>query len=79
MSDRRGGSGGGSDLEVELCVVSIAMELYSMPADDTTKGEHVDGEEGWTEHRALGDPTGNSVGGGFSVPQGYELCPSREV
>lgn len=29
-----------------------------MPADDMTKGEHVDGEEGRTEHGALGDPTG---------------------
>lgn len=70
---------GGGDLEVELCVVSIAVELYSMPADDTTKREHVDGEKGWTEHRALGDPTDNSVGEGFRVPQGYELGPSREI
>ena len=50
-----------------------------MPADDTTEGEHVYGEKGWTEDRALGDPTGDSVGAGFSVPQGYELGPSCEV
>lgn len=73
MSDRGGGGGGGGDIEVKLCVVSIAMELYSMPADDMTKGEHVDGEEGWTEHRALGDPTPNSVGVGFGVLQDHEL------
>lgn len=79
MGDGGGGSGGGGDFKVQLCVVSIAVELYSMPADDTTKGEHVDGEEGWTEHGALGDSTVNGVGTRFSIPQGYELGPSREV
>lgn len=66
-----------SDLEVELCVIGIAMELYSIPADDTTEGKHLDGEKGWTKNRTLGDPTGNSVVAG--LPQGYKLCPSGKV
>ena len=73
------GGGGGGNLEVELSVVSIAIELFSMPADNTTEGEHVYGEEGWTEDRTLGGPKGGSVGVGFSVPQGYKLCPFCEV
>ncbi|KAG7482463.1 hypothetical protein JOB18_021694 [Solea senegalensis] len=34
------------DFEVELSVISIAMERYSMPADDTAKGKHVHSEKG---------------------------------
>lgn len=52
-----------------MCVVGIAMELYSMPADDMTEGKHVGGEKGWTKNRVLGDPTCDSVGVGLSVPQ----------
>ncbi len=33
-----------------------------MPSDDTTQGEHINCEEGWTEYGALGDPTVDSVG-----------------
>lgn len=61
---RVGGRGGERDIAVELSFVCIAMELYSMPADDTTEVKHVDGEKSWTKTRALGDPTGNGVGGG---------------
>lgn len=74
----RGGTRG-SYLKVELCVVSIAMEINSMPADDTTQGEHVNGEEGWTEYGGLGDPTGDSVGSGFYIPQSYILGSISEV
>ena len=62
--------------------MASVLELFSCKKFSlihTTKGEHVDGEKGWTEHRALGDPTDNSVGAGFSIPQGYELGPSCEV
>lgn len=38
LSDRGGGSGGGHDLDVKLCVISIAVELYPMPSDDMTEG-----------------------------------------
>lgn len=79
MSNRGGGRGSGSDLDVELCVVGIAMELYSMPAYDMTEGKHVNGEEGWTKNRAMGDSTGNSVVAGLGITQGYELSPSSEV
>lgn len=41
LSDRGGGRGGGSDLDMELCVISLVMEMYSMPADNTTEGKHV--------------------------------------
>lgn len=50
-----------------------------MPADDTTKGKHVDVKEGWTKNRALGDPTSDSVDAGTSVSQGHKLSPSREI
>lgn len=50
-----------------------------MPADDTTKGEHVNSEEGWTEYGALGDPTGDSMGSGSCIPQSYALSPFCEV
>lgn len=53
---------GGIDVQIKLCVVSIATVVNSMPADDTTKGKRVDGEEGWTKDRTLGDPTCESVG-----------------
>lgn len=35
---RQGCRGGRSGTDVELCVISIAMEGYPMSADDTTKG-----------------------------------------
>lgn len=34
--ERGRGRAGRSDVEVKLCVASIAMETDSMPADDTT-------------------------------------------
>lgn len=77
--DRVGGGAGRSHFNVKLCVVSIAMEVDPMPADDTTKGEHVDGEQGRAEHGALGDPTGDSVRSGFCLPQGHVLGPVSEV
>lgn len=40
-----------------------------MPADDTTKGKHVDVEEGWTKNRALGDPTSDSVDADLVFPR----------
>lgn len=47
LRNRGGGGGGGRDLEVELCFVRIAIDFYSMPADDTTEVKHVDdGEKG---------------------------------
>lgn len=79
MSVRGGRRGGGSDLEVELCVVGIATELCSMPANDTTEGKHVDGKKSWTKNRALGDFRGYSEGAGLSVPQDHDLGPSGEV
>lgn len=45
LRNRGGVGGGGRDLE--LCFVRIAMDFYSMPADDTTEEKHVgDGEKG---------------------------------
>ena len=40
------GSSGWVCFYVELGVISVAVERYSMPADDTTKGERVLREEG---------------------------------
>ncbi|XP_029938454.1 mucin-5AC-like [Salarias fasciatus] len=77
--DSGGGGGRRGDLEVELCVVSIAIEVNSMLAGDTSEGKHVDGEEDGAEHQALGDPTGDSVGAGLSVPQDHVLSPFHEV
>ena len=48
-----GGEGFGGD--VKLDVVSVAVEMEVMTADDVTKGEHVEDEEKWTKHRTLGD------------------------
>ena len=33
-----------------------------MPADDAAQGEHVEGEKGGAQHRALGDTAGDTVG-----------------
>lgn len=78
LSVRGGRRGGGSDLEVELCVAGIATELCSMPANDTTEGKHVDGEKSWTK-RALGDFRCYSEGAGLSVCQDQDLGLSGEV
>ena len=37
--------------EIELSVVSVAVEMKSMMANDLTKGEHVDGEEDGPEDK----------------------------
>lgn len=49
-------SGEGSRLEVESGVVSIAIQLFTMPANDTARGKHVNGKKSWTKNRALGNP-----------------------
>lgn len=48
-----GGEGFGGD--VQLDVVSVAVEMEMMTADDVTKGEHVEDKKKWTKHRTLGD------------------------
>ena len=42
--------GDGSGGDVELSVVSIAVNMKSMAADDVTKWEHVEDEEDGTKH-----------------------------
>jgi len=79
VCSRDRGGARGSNLKVKLCVISIAMEIYSMPADDTTQGEHVNVEEGRTEYRALRDPTDDRVGSGFYIPQSYILGSISEI
>lgn len=61
--------GGGSYLEVELGVVSLAIGLYTMPANDMSRDKHVNGEESRTKNRALRDPTGDSVGAAKLLPE----------
>lgn len=40
-----------------------------MPADDTTKGEHVNGEEGGAEDGTLGDTTSDGLRPGAETSQ----------
>lgn len=51
---------------VAQCAVDLAMELYTKPSDDVSKWKLVNCEKGWTKHRALGDPTSDSMGEGSS-------------
>lgn len=78
MRDSGSGSGG-SDLEIELGVIGIAIEWHTMPADDTIEGEHVDVKEGWTKNRALEDPTSESVKAASGVPHGHRLSPFCKI
>ena len=60
-----------------------------MPAHDAARGEHIDGEKGGAQHRALGDTAGDTVGMWFSFAQGDVLgsavgvrrlsCPLKEI
>ena len=40
-----------------------------MPAHDAARGEHIDGEKGGAQHRALGDTAGDTVGVRFALPR----------
>ena len=35
-------------------IISVAVEIESVMADDLTEGEHVNGEQEGAKHRALG-------------------------
>ena len=50
-----------------------------MPADNTTKRQHVQSEEGGAEDGALGDTTCDRQCLGVDTTQGDTLCPLREV
>lgn len=61
LSERGGGgSGGGSDIEKELCVVGIEIQLYPMPADNTTEWKDVKSEKGLDQAKS---PEGPHWGG----------------
>ena len=50
-----------------------------MPADDTAKGEHIEGEEGGAKDGALGHATGDRMGFGVYTSQGDALSSVCEV
>lgn len=50
-----------------------------MPADDTTKGKHVDCEQGRAQHRTLRDTASDVMNVEFSLSQGNVLCSASEV
>ena len=52
-------AGGWVDFEIELGVISIAVEGDSVLADDVSEGEHIDGEQGGAEYGSLGDTAGD--------------------
>ncbi len=37
-------------VKLKLSVISIAMKLYCMPADDMTEGEHIQNKQSGAEH-----------------------------
>lgn len=72
LRDNGGGRGGGGDPEVELCVVGVAMELFSMTAGDTPCSW-------WDQDQSPGDPTDHSVGAGLSVSLGHKRHSSCRI
>ena len=50
-----------------------------MFTDDFAKGEHVDGEVGWTQHRALRDTTGDFVGVRPCFTQAHVFCSASQA
>ncbi|KAJ8014412.1 hypothetical protein DPEC_G00039950 [Dallia pectoralis] len=65
--------------DMELSVISIAMEQESMPSDDLAKGGHVENEQGGAKHQAFRETTGDIVSPGFSLSQGYMLYALGDV
>ena len=51
----RGELGGWSSSEIDLGIISIAVEVESMMADDLAEEGHVNVEQEGAKHRALGD------------------------
>jgi len=68
LSLRNQGDGLGG--EVELGVVSVAVEVETMTTDDSSEGKDVNEEEEGTKHRTLRDTVGDW---GFTVVYGNEL------
>lgn len=48
-------------------VVSIAVKLETMVADDVSKGKHIEDEKEGAKHRSLGDTLGDVGCAGFAV------------
>ena len=74
-----GGWSDGFGGEVQLCIVSVGMEMKSVVAEDLTKWEDVYDEEEGTKNGALGDTVGNWSSGGDGVVDGDELLTIGEV
>lgn len=60
-------------------IISIAVKLETMTADDVTKGKHVEDEEEGAQHRTLGDTLGDEGCVGFAVVDADELVTVGEV
>ena len=50
---------GGCCAEINLSIISVAMEIKAVLADDLAEREHVYGEEDWTKYGTLGDTVVN--------------------
>jgi len=67
------------EIYVELNIISIAVKVETMVADDIAKGEQVNYEEERTKHRTLGDALGQRSNGGGAVVYVDELLSVSEI
>ena len=74
-----GDRGDGFCRNVDLDVVSVAVETKAMTADDGTSGELVEDEEERTKHRALGDALREGDSGRGTVVDVDKLMSVGEI
>lgn len=60
-------------------VISVAVKMESVAANDMTEGKHIDCEEKGAEHRTLGNTMGDGGRVGLVVVERDEVVTVREV